>query len=178
MAETQQTQETTPNQDSAAATPSLEQQLKEALATAESYKAKYLTAVADMENLRKRHTREREEYSRYGTASVLEELLPFIDSYSLALNAARQHHPEAKAILDGFGMLLPQLMNTLGQQGLKELKPNAGDAFDPNLHQSVGEAPSDTVPHHAILNTARAGYQLHDRLLRPAMVLLSIGKTQ
>ena len=159
-----------------AAPASLETQLQEALALAETHKAKYLTALADMENLRKRHAREREEYTRYGIAGILEDLLPFIDNYSLAMDAAQKHHPEAKAILEGFGMLLPQLMTILSQEGLKEIKPKPADTFDPHLHQSVGELPSDTIPHHAILSLARAGYQLHDRLLRPAMVTLSAGK--
>lgn len=139
-------------------------------------KAKYLTALADIENLKKRHARERDDILMYANSSLIGGLLPVIDNFQLALDAAQKHHPEAKAVLDGFGMLVPQFMKLLAAAGVETIAPKTGDTFDPHMHESVGEAPSDTVPHHAILTLQRPGYRLHDRLLRPAMVLLSAGK--
>lgn len=139
-------------------------------------KAKYLTALADIENLKKRHAREKDEILMYSNGSLINALLPVIDNFQLALDAAQKHHPEAKAVLDGFGLLLPQFNQVLSAAGVETISPKPGDAFDPHAHESVGEAPSPTIPHHAILSLQRAGYRLHDRLLRPAMVLLSSGK--
>lgn len=138
--------------------------------------AKYLTALADIENLKKRHARERDEILSFSNASLINALLPVIDNFQLALDAAQKHHPEAKAVLDGFGMLLPQFTQVLTAAGVETIAPKPGDAFDPHMHESVGEAPSEHVPHHAILSLQRPGYKLRERLLRPASVLLSSGK--
>ncbi len=147
-------------------TPSAEEQLK----------AKYLTALADIENLKKRHSRERDDILLYANSSLINGLLPVIDNFQLALDAAQKHHPEAKTVLDGFGLMVPQFMQLLTAAGVETIAPKPGDAFDPHAHESVGEAPSEKIPHHAILSLQRPGYRLHDRLLRPAMVILSSGK--
>lgn len=149
---------------------------KDLSAQLETMKTNYLRAVADLENQKKRHAREREEFLRYGNATLIASLLPVVDNFEIALRAVEEHHPEAKSILEGLGMIIPQLLQTLKAAGVEVITPKAGDTFDPNLHQSVGEAPSPTVPHHAVLTLARAGYRLSDRLLRPAMVVLSSGK--
>ena len=137
--------------------------------------AKYLTALADIENLRKRYAREREEMALYGQTRLISALLPVIDNFQLALEAARKHHPEAKAVLDGFGLMVPQLLQVLQGAGVETIEPKAGDVFDPHSHESVGEAADEKIPHHAILSLQRTGYKLADRVLRPAMVMLSSG---
>jgi molecular chaperone GrpE len=148
---------------------------QEAKETLEQLRAKYFTALADIENLRKRHAREREEIVRYSSANIISSILPVVDNFQTALEAAQKHHPEAKTILDGFGMIVPQLVQSLTAAGVTVVAPKAGDVFDPHSHESVGEAPSDKIPHHAILSLQRPGYRLQDRLLRPAMVILSSG---
>jgi len=156
----------------------LEAELAKTKAELESFKAKYLTAVADLDNARKRYQREREEMYRYGAAPVAQALLPFADNYALALKSAEEHHPEAKAILQGFGMLKAQLEAIFDTLSIKTIAPKAGDNFNPELHESVGEAPDEKVAHHHILSLQRSGYTLHERLLRPAMVILSSGKPE
>ena len=141
----------------------------------ESMKANYLRAVADLENLRKRHAREREEFLRYGNASIVSDILPVVDNFEIALKSAEEHHPEAKGLLEGLGMIIPQLTQVLKTYGVEALSPKPGEAFDPHLHQSVGESPCATIPHQAILALQRPGYRINDRLLRPAMVTLSSG---
>jgi molecular chaperone GrpE len=137
---------------------------------------KYLRACADLENQRKRHAREREEFVQYGLAGFMSALLPFVDNFKLALKKAQELAPEAKETLDGFALLLPQLDQILSHTGLTVIHPLPGESFDPNLHQSTGMAPSDQIAEHAIHSTLREGYQIRDRVLRPAFVLLSSGR--
>ncbi len=136
---------------------------------------KYLLACADLENQRKRHSREREEFVQYGMAGFIKALLPFADNFRLALKKAQDLHPEAKDTLEGFSLLLAQLDQILGNAGLTTINPAPGEAFDPNLHQSTGMAPSDQIAEHAVHSTLRPGYRLYDRVICPAFVLLSSG---
>jgi len=139
-------------------------------------KAAHLTAVADLDNARKRFAREREEMLKFGCYSLAMDLLPFIDSFTLAIEAAQKH--DSNATLEGFGLLKAQLDKILEDAQIKRIAPQKGDTFDPEAHESVAEAPSEEVEHHHILDVQRAGYSLHGRLLRPAMVILSSGKAQ
>lgn len=157
------------SETNAPSSPSLEEQIQQ-------LNTKYLTALADMDNLRKRHVRERDEILSFGQARLIESILPVIDNFQLALESARKHNPEAKNVLEGFALMVPQLMQVLSNAGVEKIEPKAGEAFDPHSHESVGEAPSDTVEHHAILSLQRTGYKLGSRVLRPAMVMLSSGK--
>lgn len=135
-----------------------------------------LRTIADLENFRKRALREKEELRKYGPASFVEDLLPVIDNLQLGLDSAQQHHPEAKGITDGFAMVVTQLQSVLGQNGVHTIEPKAGDAFDHNLHEAVSQLPSEDVEEGAVLALTRKGYKLHERLLRPAGVVVSSGK--
>ena len=141
----------------------------------ETTKASYMRALADLENQKKRHAREKDEFLRYGNASLVSAILPVVDNFEIALKSAEEHHPEAKSLLEGLGMIIPQLEQVLKMHGVESITPKKGEEFDPNLHQSVGEAPSTEVPHHAVLSCQRSGYRIADRLLRPAMVMLIKG---
>ena len=148
-------------------------ELEKAQLEASEMKSRYLRSVADMENFRKRITREKQELLRSAAAGVVESLLPILDNMKLGLQAAEQH-PDAKDVTIGFKMVEDQLKKSLEEQGLKEIIPN-GESFDPNLHECVAHQPSDTVDEDKIIETVRAGYQLNERLLRAANVIVSSG---
>ena len=148
-------------------------ELEKAQLEASEMKSRYLRSVADMENFRKRITREKQELLRSAAAGVVESLLPILDNMKLGLQAAEQH-PDAKDVTIGFKMVEEQLKKSLEEQGLKEIIPN-GESFDPNLHECVAHQPSDTVDEDKIIETVRAGYQLNERLLRAANVIVSSG---
>ena len=148
-------------------------ELEKAQAEASEMKSRYLRSVADMENYRKRITREKQELLRSAAAGVVESLIPVLDNMKLGLQAAEQH-PDAKDVTVGFKMVEDQLKKSLGEQGLKELIPD-GESFDPNLHECVAHQPSDSVDEDKIIETVRAGYQLNERLLRAANVIVSSG---
>ena len=148
-------------------------ELERAQVEASEMKSRYLRSVADMENYRKRITREKQELLRSAAAGVVESLLPVLDNMKLGLQAAEQH-PDAKDVTVGFKMVDDQLKKSLEEHGLKELIPD-GESFDPNLHECVAHQPSDTVDEDRIIETVRAGYQLNERLLRAANVIVSSG---
>lgn len=139
-------------------------------------KVRYLRAVADLENYRKRIAREKQDIIRSAAASVVESLLPVLDNMKLGLQAA-ENHPEAKDVTFGFKMVDDQLKKSLSEQGLKELIPD-GEHFDPNLHECISHQPSDEVTEDHVIQTVRAGYRLNDRLIRAASVIVSSGSAK
>ncbi len=148
-------------------------ELEKAQAEAAEMKSRYLRAVADMENYRKRMAREKQDIIRAAAAGVVESLLPVLDNMKLGLQAA-ESHPEAKDVTIGFKMVDDQLKRSLAEQGLEELLPD-GSAFDPNLHECIAHQPSAEVAEDYVIQTVRSGYRLNDRLLRAASVIVSSG---
>jgi molecular chaperone GrpE len=155
-------------------TPTVEESpLEKAQKEAADMKSRYLRSVADLENYRKRITREKQDIIRSAAANVVESLLPVLDNLKLGLQAA-ENHPEAKDVTTGFRMVETQLKGSLAEQGLEELIPD-GTEFDPNFHECIAHQSSDEIPEDHIIQTVRAGYRLNDRLIRAANVIVSSG---
>lgn len=134
-----------------------------------------LRSQADLDNFRKRMVREKEDSIRYANSSLLEKLLPVLDSFELGLqasakadNAADLHH--------GFSLVQKQLLDFLRDHGVEEISA-VGHPFDPNLHEAVGQIPSPE-PEGSVCQQLRKGYRIKDRLLRPATVMVSKGPEQ
>jgi len=132
-----------------------------------------LRSQADQQNQQRRFQRDREDLRKYATASFIEDLLPSLDALSLGLVAANGQN-ESKAVAEGFRMAIQQLRQTLQTHGLVELNP-AHAVFNPAQHEAVAQQPSDTVPEGTIIQVARVGWALHERVLRPASVIVSSG---
>ena len=149
-----------------------------ALATAKKEAAdahdRYLRLAADMENLRRRTVREKDELRQFAAGRVLEDLLPVLDNLGLGIAAAKAPNADLKGLVGGIGMVQDQLKNVLSQHGLKEINP-AGQKFDPNQHESIAAQPSADVAEGNVLQVVRTGYSLNGRLLRPASVVVSNG---
>lgn len=128
-----------------------------------------LRTAAEMENLRKRTAREREEAIRYSNQRLLEELLPVIDNFEMGMQAASQD--TTSMIYIGMDMVRKQLYEFLSSQGVEEI-PVTGN-FDPNLHEAVAQEDCAAGEEGRILRITRRGYKLRDRLLRPASVVVS-----
>ncbi|MCC5833578.1 MAG: nucleotide exchange factor GrpE [Opitutales bacterium] len=139
-------------------------------------KERYLRTVADLENFRKRAVREKDEARRGATSSLIEDLLPVIDNFQMGLAAAAKHDG-GEAFTQGFEMILNQIQGVLRSNGVQELNP-VGEAFNPNLHESIAYQPSDEQPEGHVISVERVGYVLHERLLRPAAVVVSKGSEQ
>ncbi len=155
------------------ASPTPEAVVAEAKREAAANYDRYLRAVADLENYRRRAIREKDELRQFGTAALIQDLLPVLDNLQLAVAAARQD-PAAQSIGDGVGLVLDKLRAALTRHGLAEINP-AGEMFDPHQHESLSHQPSAEVPEEHVMQVVRAGYRLNGRLLRPASVVLSSG---
>jgi molecular chaperone GrpE len=154
--------------------PSLEDQLAAAKADAAAHYDRYVRAVADHENFRKRTTREKDELRQYAASRVLEDLLPVLDNLGLGLNAASLPNADLKTLIEGVGMVQTQLKTTLEQHGLKEINP-AGQVFDAHQHEALSQQPSEDIAEGHVITVVRTGYSLNGRLVRPASVIVSSG---
>jgi len=128
-----------------------------------------LRTAAEMENLRKRTAREREEAMRYANQRLLEELLPVIDNFEMGMQAASDD--TKSMIYIGMDMVRKQLNEFLSAQGVEEIK--ADGPFDPNFHEAVAQEDCEKGEEGRILRVTRRGYLLRGRLLRPASVVVS-----
>jgi len=138
-------------------------------AEAGKWKEISLRTAAEMENLRKRTAREREDAIRFANQRLLEDLLPVIDNFEMGMQAASQD--QKSMIYIGMDMVRRQLHDFLSNQGVEEI-PATG-TFDPNLHDAVSQEESGEGEEGQILRVTRRGYRLRDRLLRPASVVVS-----
>lgn len=138
-------------------------------AEAAKWKEISLRTAAEMDNLRKRTARDREDAIRYANQRLLEELLPVIDNFEMGMQAASQD--TKSMIYIGMDMVRRQLNEFLTSQGVEEI-PTTGQ-FDPNLHDAVAQEECAAGEEGRILKVTRRGFRLRDRLLRPASVVVS-----
>jgi molecular chaperone GrpE len=135
---------------------------------------RYLRAVADLENFRRRTLREKDDLRQYAAGRVLEDLLPVLDNLALGLQAAKAPNADLSNLVGGISMVQEQLKSALSNHGLKEINP-AGQTFDPNQHEAIASQPSPDVVEGSVAQVVRVGYSLNGRLLRPASVVVSSG---
>ncbi len=136
------------------------------------YKAKYLEAIAAMDNLRKRQIQEQAHYHKYRAQSFLENILPTVDMFEMALNA-KDVSDEVKNWLTGFEMIHRNLVAAMESEGVKEIKVNIGDTFDSDKHIAIEAKENDEFKPNSIIEIKTKGYMLHDRLLRPTQVIVA-----
>jgi molecular chaperone GrpE len=163
----------TPEAAAPAAAPKPDELLAAAKQEAAANYDRYMRAVADLENFRKRTLREKDELRQFAASGLMEDVIPVLDNLSLGLAAAKSQ-TEVKAIVDGVVLVLEQLKTTLGRHGLKEIKPD-GQKFDPNFHECISHQPSPATAEEHVMQVVRPGYTLNGRLLRHASVIVSSG---
>src|SRR5918912_3233301 len=147
----------------------LEQQLAEAQAQAVQNRDAMLRALADAENARKRFQAEAANAQKYALERFAESLLPVMDSLEAAL-ANQDASPQA--LRDGVALTLRQLTSALEKARIAPIAPVPGERFDPHRHQAMAAVESDSEP-NTVVATMQKGYQLHDRILRPALVTVA-----
>jgi len=132
-----------------------------------------LRKQAEFENYRKRIERERGEFAQFASAELMRELLNAMDSFDLAIRNASSEKSARDNMLRGLDLVYKQFQDTLGRFGLKPIEAK-GQRFDPNFHQAVSTVPTDEVEENTVVEELRRGYTLNGRLLRPAMVSVSV----
>ncbi len=137
-------------------------------------KDRFMRALAEMENLRKRSDRDRREAEQYGGSKLSRDMLPVYDNMKRALDAVTEEQREAnKALLEGIELTMRELINVFNKHGIERIAPEVGERFDPQLHQAMFEAPLPDTKAGDIIQVSAEGFKLHDRLLRPAQVGVS-----
>ena len=136
---------------------------------------RYLRAVAELDNVRKRAARDVENARRYGLERLAQALLPVFDSLEAGLASAEQ--ASAESLLDGKRATMRLLNAALEQVGIRELDPH-GEPFDPAMHEAMAVAPSDDAEPGTVLEVLQKGYSIHDRLLRAARVVVAKEPTE
>ena len=150
----------------------LRQALEEKTRQAENSHDRCLRALAELDNVRKRTQREREEYIRFANESLLRELLPVLDNFDRALQAARSSGgPEA--FVAGMELIHRELLRVLEKFGLTAFSAS-GQPFDPERHEAVARVPATGQREMTVVEETRRGYLLNDRVLRPAMVTVAV----
>ena len=130
-----------------------------------------LRTMAEFDNYKKRVAKDKEDLTRYGNEKLMRELLPVIDNFERALEQAK-NSPDQKALQEGVAMILRQLVTLLEKFGVKGFS-SVGQPFDPNRHEAMTHQESDEHEENMVIAEFQKGYNLHDRLLRAAMVAVS-----
>ena len=141
----------------------------EALLQVATLKEELLRQHAEMDNFRKRMSREQADRLKYHHMEFIRELLPAIDSLERALAHSQQQVDASSSILEGIEMVHRMMQESLNKFGVSRIEPQ-GEPFDPNCHQAVGMVHTNEVPENHVLDVFQIGYYLHDRVVRPAMV--------
>ena len=147
-----------------------EADIEELKRRSEDHWNKYLRAVAELDNLRKRNAREVENAHKFGVERLAAALLPVRDSMEAALASAGD--TDSAALLDGQRATLRLLDEALKSAGIEEIDPE-GEPFDPSQHEAMSMLPSAEVEPNSVLQVVQKGYRIHERVLRPARVIVS-----
>jgi len=148
-------------------------ELKERAAKADEHWDRLLRTTADFDNFKKRAAREKQEAIKFANESLLQKLVPVLDSLDMALAATQNTQGEAgQSLQTGVNMIGQQLKSILAEAGLEEVDAT-GKTFDPNLHEAVSQKETADVPEGHVVQQLRKGYKLKERLLRPATVIVA-----
>ncbi|MFV2034064.1 MAG: nucleotide exchange factor GrpE [Halocynthiibacter sp.] len=137
-------------------------------------KDRFMRALADAENARKRGERDRREAEQYGGSKLLRDMLPVYDNLKRALDTVTDEMRTGNAaLLEGIEITMRELLKVFSNHGIERITPEIGDRFDPKKHQAMFEAPLPGTRAGDIIQVSAEGFLLYDRLLRPAQVGVS-----
>ncbi len=154
----------------------LQQQLEEAEAKAKENWDQLLRVKAEQENLRRRHEREVENAHKYALERFVQDLLPVIDSLEMGAEAAASEGATLEKVREGTELTLKMLLSTIEKFGIQAVHPE-GEPFNPEYHQAMSMLESPEHAANTVMNVMQKGYTLNERLIRPAMVVVSKGET-
>jgi molecular chaperone GrpE len=147
------------------------QELEQLRKEAEDNYQRFLRAQADFDNFRRRTRQEKEEFAKYASLKVIEQLLPVVDNFERALQAGKDS-TDYEALLKGVDMIFRQLDQTLAAEGLQAMN-SVGQPFNPEFHQAIMQVESEEYEEGIVVEEVQKGYMLKDKVLRPAMVKVS-----
>ncbi|MFK7878837.1 nucleotide exchange factor GrpE [Roseobacter sp.] len=149
-------------------------EIDELRAERDQLRDRFMRALADAENARKRSDRDRREAENYGGSKLSRDMLPVFDNMKRAIETITDEQKEANsALIEGIELTMRELLSVFKKHGIEMIAPEVGDRFDPQHHQAMFEAPVPGTNAGDIIQVAAEGFMLHDRLLRPAQVGVS-----
>lgn len=149
----------------------LEQALAAKAEEAKTFQDKYLRLAAEFENFKRLAQKQKQEYSQFANESLLKELLPIVDNLERALKCVKEGRT-TDGLVQGVELTLKQFTETLARFGVRPIA-SLGVPFDPTRHQAVAQQASDKAAENTVIEEYQKGYQLHDRILRAAMVVVA-----
>lgn len=151
--------------------PSSEDQIIELEKQIESEKDRVLRLSAEFENYKKRKQREIDDFKKFANESVFRQMLGVVDNLERAIQSAEENSDE-NSLLEGVKLTHKEIVKLLESFNVKLVEAEK-QPFDPNFHQAVTQQETDDFPENTVVNVLQKGYLLHDRLIRPAMVVVS-----
>ena len=134
-----------------------------------------LRVSADFDNYKKRASRDMEEFRKFSNQSLIKEMLSVVDNLELAINSTNGHKTIDKGLLDGLAMTHTEILKVFEKFSVKPISA-IGQPFDPTFHEAVMQEATDEYPANTVINELQKGYLIHDRLLRPSMVVVASSK--
>ncbi len=131
-----------------------------------------LRVSAEFDNYKKRTSREMEEFRKFANQSLIKEMLSVVDSLELAMNSTNDHKTIDRDLLQGLDMTHKELLKIFEKFNVRPIDAN-GQPFDPAFHEAVMQEETDDFDRNTVINELQRGYMIHDRLLRPAMVVVA-----
>ena len=131
-----------------------------------------LRVSAEFENYKKRTSRELEEFRKFANQSLIKEMLSVVDNLELAMNSTNGHKTIDQGLLQGLDMTHKEILKVFEKFDVKPIEAQ-GQAFDPTFHEAVMQEATDEFDENTVINELQKGYLIHDRLLRPAMVVVA-----
>jgi molecular chaperone GrpE len=131
-----------------------------------------LRVAAEFENYKKRAAREMNDFRKFANESFVKAMLPVVDSLDLAIESSSNDKHANNSMVEGVNMTLKEILKVFEQFGVKRFE-SIGNTFDPSLHQAVMQEETKAYPDNTVSKELQKGYMIHDRLLRPAMVVVS-----
>ncbi|MGG3282892.1 nucleotide exchange factor GrpE [Paenibacillus solani] len=147
-------------------------ELEKLQAEVQEHQQRVLRVQADFDNFRRRTQKEKEELGKYASSKLITELLPVIDNFERALQASEEN-PEFESFSKGVSMIFRQLESVLAAEGLSAMK-SVGESFNPEYHQAIMQVESEEYEEGIVVEEVQKGYMLKDKVLRPAMVKVSM----
>ncbi len=163
----------------AAGDPLKESQAELEIAKQEAKEAydRFLRVSAEFENYKKRSAREMDDFRKYANQSLIKEMLAVVDNLERALNSSNGNSSIDKCMADGVNLTLKEILKVFEKFNVKPIE-SIGQPFDPTFHQAMMQEETDDYPENTVITELQKGYMIHDRLLRPSMVVVAAKKAK
>ena len=155
----------------------LEEHLEAATRESEENMDKSMRASADLENYKKRTAREMDDLRKYANQSLVKDLLPVLDNLELAIKSSRERENGDNNLLDGVELTRKEILKVFEKFNIEKIDA-LGKAFDPRFHEAVMREETSKYSENTVINELQKGYLMHDRLIRPSMVVVAMPKNR